>query len=112
MPDETPETPEVVVESVEHEQKEESLAESVKDAVLDIKSEVRDIQDQNDLSNRVAEKVLRGLTQFFEAQSAAASAPAEPEPEPEVAPETSEPEQDVAPRRSHRLFRKVGRKDE
>jgi capsular polysaccharide biosynthesis protein len=112
MTEEAAPTEGVVVESVEHERKEETLAESVKDAVLDIKADVRDIQDQNDLSNRVAEKVLRGLTQWMQAQTAASSEEAEPQPEPEVAPETTEPEQDVAPRRSHRLFRKVGRKDE
>jgi len=105
-------TGELVVESAETQAKEDTSAAEIKDAVLDIKSEVRDITDQTALADRVAEKVLSSLKLMFQQQEEAASGT--PEPPAEATPEatTENQEQDVAPKRSHRLFRKIGKREE
>ena len=102
-------TEEVVIESTETQAREDASAAEIKEAVLDIKSEVRDITDQSELADRVAEKVLSSLKVLFEQQSQASN---EPEPPPEASVATTPEEEDVAPKRSHRLFRKIGKREE
>jgi len=100
---------EVVVESAATQAKEDASASEIKDAVLDIKSEVRDITDQTALADRVAEKVLTSLKLLFQQQ---AEQTQEPTPPPEAPPTESPEEQDIAPKRSHPLLRKHGKKEE
>jgi phage-related minor tail protein len=102
----------VVVESAETQAREDKSDIAIQKSVLDIKSAVNDITDQNDLATKVSEKVLSSLKLLFQ-QQADQEAESANNPPPEATPEAeATPEEDVSPRRSHRLFRKIGRKEE
>lgn len=109
-----------VIESSDHQEKEEEALEEIKEKVEEIKEAVEEVAessggDNDDFADKVADKVFDRIKKYTETLMESATAAAESlesaVPVAPAAPVTNEePPEDVKPQRRHGLFRQPMKK--